>query len=144
MKHQPKTDTPTMNEMTPVPEERYQRWLALGKDQPPEWLASYIESPTAHWAIVTENGPKEDRQRLTAYLQDPQDLPYWAFALAKSYLDDVGEWPLFGMLVEAALHSLEDHADPLRSVREILAQVKPVWSDLDVVYLGEKSSDVLH
>ncbi|MBF0127103.1 MAG: hypothetical protein HQM02_07815 [Magnetococcales bacterium] len=124
---------------TPVPEERLQRWLAIGKETPPERLAAYLESPAARWAVITENGPEEDRQRLTAYLLDPRDLPYWAFALAKSYLDDVGEWPLCGMFVEQALSNLEDHGDPIRGVREILAQVKPVWSDLEVLFVGEEA-----
>ncbi len=128
-----------MEESTHIPEESYHRWLNLAKNQPPEWVASYMEAPSARWVVVTENGPAEARQRMTAYLKDPNDLPYWAFALAKSFLDDVGEWPLFGMFVEQALFALDEHHDPLLSVREILTQIKPVWSDLDVIFVGEEA-----
>ncbi|MBF0439345.1 MAG: hypothetical protein HQL93_09515 [Magnetococcales bacterium] len=142
--HQKDLDDLLMDETTPFnPEARQIHWLNLAKNHPPEWLASYMESPTAGWAVVTENGPAEDRQRFTAYLQNAEDLPFWAFALAKSYLDDVGEWPLFGMFVEQALYAQkyaeDERADPLRSVQEILAQIKPVWSDMDVIYVGKES-----
>ncbi|MBF0180269.1 MAG: hypothetical protein HQM03_09620 [Magnetococcales bacterium] len=127
--------------MTPIThEERMQRWLAIAKERFPEQLAAHLDPHPAHWVAITENGPPEDRQRFTAYLRDPLDLPYWAFVLAKSYLDDVGEWPLFGMFVEQALSQWEEHGDPLRAVREILAQVKPVWSDLDLIHVGEEAT----
>ncbi len=122
----------------PHPLERQHRWLAMAKNRPPEWLAAHVASPAATWAAVTETGDGNNRQRLTAYLQDRADLPYWAFALAKSYLDDVGEWPLWGMNTEMALAELENHGDPLRAAREILETVKPVWSDLDLVFVGEE------
>lgn len=120
------------------PEERHQRWLARARALPPEGLASVVQSPGARWAAVTETGDPGDRVRLTAYLEDPEDLPYWAFALARSYLDDVGEWPLYGMHTEMALADLERHKDPLRAVREILKTVQPVWADLEVVFVGEE------
>lgn len=121
-------------------EERYYRWLAIAKNNPPEWLASYMESDQAHWAIITETGGEKDRIRLTSYLLDPLDLPYWAFALAKSYLDDVGEWPLFGIKTEIALSNWEDHQDPIRAVHEILNTVTPVWPDLKVLYVGQEKT----
>ncbi|MBF0272167.1 MAG: hypothetical protein HQL98_08910 [Magnetococcales bacterium] len=118
---------------------RRHRWLALASQHPPEWLAAFLESPSARWVVVTEDGPAEDRQRYVAYLEEAADLPYWAFALAKGYLDDVGEWPLFGLPVEEALNALDDHADPIRGVREILAGIQPVWPDFKVIHVGEES-----
>ncbi len=126
-----------MEEQDCHPIERQHRWQALAKNNPPEWLAAYVESSNARWAAVTETGTN-NRIKLTAYLEDPADLPYWAFALAKSYLDDVGEWPIWGIKTEMALSELETHKDPLRAVREILETVKPVWSDLDVMFVGEE------
>ncbi|GAB0057506.1 hypothetical protein SIID45300_01835 [Candidatus Magnetaquicoccaceae bacterium FCR-1] len=121
------------------PSGRLHRWLALAAEHPPEWLAAVVESPTAKWVVVSEDGPEADRQRYVAYLNDLDDLPYWAFALAKGYLDDVGEWPLFGLPVEEALNALEEHGDPLRAVREILAGIKPVWPDFRVMHVGRES-----
>lgn len=135
-------DIPTRN-----PSERLIYWLAIAKHHPPEWLASYVESPKASWAVVTENGPDIDRERNTAYLQRFQEAPYWAFALAKSYLDDVGEWPLAGVKTELTLAQYEErleqgeeenHSNIERAVREILNTVKPVWPELDVIFTGEE------
>ncbi len=120
------------------PEERRARWLAIGGTLPPEQLAAWVESPQARWAVITETGGPADTTRLTAYLNSPDDWPFWSFALAKSYLDDVGEWPLFGMATEQALEEWEEHRDPGRAVREILASVQPVWPDLRVVYVGQE------
>ena len=118
--------------------ESHQRWLAIGKTMPPEQLAAIVESPQAPWAVTTVTGGEYDRTRLTAYLNQAEQLPFWAFALAKSYLDDVGEWPLFGMHTELAFHTWQDHQDPIRAVHEILASVKPVWPDLEVLYAGKE------
>jgi hypothetical protein len=126
-------------DLTLPPSGRRYRWLTLAKEHPPEWLANHLESPSARWAVVTEDGPREDRQRYVAYLEDREDLPYWAFALAKGYLDDVGEWPLFGLMIEESLSALEEHADPIRCVREILAGIQPVWPDFAVIHVGEES-----
>lgn len=120
------------------PEARLARWLAIAKTMPPEQLASLVESPQAHWVVITETGDPPHTVRLTAYLNTQEDLPFWAFALAKSYLDDVGEWPLFGMGTEQALIAWEEHQDPIRAVGEMLASVKPVWPDLEVVFVGEE------
>ena len=120
------------------PVERQQRWLGIAKTMPPEELAAFVESGHPRWVVITETGGLLDRIRRTAYLNSSQDLPYWAFALAKSFLDDVGEWPLFGLQTELAFDDWEEHQDPIRAVREILASVKPVWSDLDVLYVGEE------
>ncbi|MBF0446953.1 MAG: hypothetical protein HQL67_02010 [Magnetococcales bacterium] len=122
-------------------------WLAVAKNHPPEWLAAYVESPTASWVIVTENGPKIRRERRTAYLSRWQEAPYWAFALAKSYLDDVGEWPLAGIKTELTLtlyeesRSAVDLDDPQmvkQAVRDILGTVKQIWPELEVVFVGEE------
>lgn len=121
-----------------LPEERQHRWLAISRTMPPEQFAAFVESPQARWTIITETGGLHDRVRLTAYLNESEDLPFWAFALAKSYLDDVGEWPLFGMETEHTLSLWEEHKDPARAVQEILASVKPVWPDLKVLYTGEE------
>ena len=121
-----------------TPEERQIRWLAVARSCPPEQLAAMVASPQARWTVVTETGGAADKVRRTAYLNSLEDLPFWAFALAKSYLDDVGEWPLFGMATEQALSRWEEHLDPLRAVRELLASVHPVWPDLEVVYVGEE------
>lgn len=122
------------------PEARQARWLATARTMPPEALASLVESPQAHWVVITETGDPPHTVRMTAYLNEEADLPFWAFALAKSYLDDVGEWPLFGIATEQALIAWEEHQDPTRSVWEILASVKPVWPDLEVVYVGEEKN----
>jgi hypothetical protein len=124
-------------------------WLAIAKNHPPEWLASYIESPQSRWAIVTENGPANQRERNSAYIQHWQDAPYWAFALAKSYLDDVGEWPLTGIKTELTLANFEELLEQdggenkettQQAIRDILDTVKPVWPELDVVFSGEEKS----
>ncbi|MBF0138382.1 MAG: hypothetical protein H7833_01125 [Magnetococcus sp. DMHC-1] len=125
-------------QMPPPWEERHQRWLAMGRERPPEWLAAYVESPGARWVVSIEDGPDNDRRRFTTYLNDPQDLPHWAYALAKAYLDDVGEWPLFGMRADVALAGLSDHGDIPRAVREILAAIHPVWPDVIVIHIGEE------
>ncbi|MEO5340162.1 MAG: hypothetical protein H7837_06550 [Magnetococcus sp. MYC-9] len=122
----------------PSPAERLARWLAMAHPMPPEQLAAMVESPQAAWMVVTESGGPHDKVRYTACLDNREDLPCWAFALAKSYLDDVGEWPLSGMATELAFHAWEDHQDPIRGVREILASIQPVWPDMEVVYAGEK------
>ncbi|MBF0161126.1 MAG: hypothetical protein HQL88_02455 [Magnetococcales bacterium] len=124
---------------TPLsPEERRARWLAVGRHLHPEQLAAFVSTPQARWVVITQAGGTADGVHLTAYLESQADLPYWAFALAKSYLDDVGEWPLFGMGSEQAISDWEEHGDPVRAVREILASVKPVWPDLEIVYIGEE------
>ena len=120
------------------PEERQIRWLAIGRMLPPEQLAAIVASPQACWTVITETGGAADNVRRTAYLNRADDLPFWAFALAKGYLDDVGEWPLFGLATEQALSLWEEHLDPVRAVQEILASVKPVWPDLEVIYAGEE------
>ena len=127
--------------------ERRLYWLAIAKNHPPEWLAAYIETTDSCWAVVTENGPAIQRQRNTAYLQRWQESPYWAFALAKSYLDDVGEWPLAGIQTELALAGFEERleqgeeessANIEQAVREILASVQQVWPELEMVFIGEE------
>ncbi|MEO5345788.1 MAG: hypothetical protein H7834_05340 [Magnetococcus sp. YQC-9] len=118
---------------------RLHRWLALAEDHPPEWLANHMESPAARWVVVSEDGPAEARERYVAYLEDQEDLPFWAFALAKGFLDDVGEWPLFGMPIEEALNALEEHGDPERAVHEILAGIKPVWPDFRLIHVGREA-----
>ena len=120
------------------PEERHARWLAMASGLPPEQLATIVTSPQASWVVITQSGGTVDAVRRTAYLESSADLPCWAFVLAKSYLDDVGEWPLFGMATEQALGKWEEHQDPVRAVQEILASIKPVWPDLEVVYVGEE------
>ncbi|MBF0400634.1 MAG: hypothetical protein HQL80_07815 [Magnetococcales bacterium] len=131
--------TPPSSAPTPLPPEaQLARWLAIARTMPPEQLAALVESPQARWVVITESGEVPHKVRLTAYLDRQEALPFWAFALAKSYLDDVGEWPLFGMATEQALVAWEEHQDALRSVAEILASVKPVWPDLDVVFVGEE------
>ncbi|MBF0143308.1 MAG: hypothetical protein HQL57_11200 [Magnetococcales bacterium] len=127
-----------MESSEPPPEARRQRWLSLAKANPPEWLAAFVESPRARWVVVTEEGSGRHLVRRSAYLLDIEDLPYWAFALAKCYLDDVGEWPLFGMQAEAALQDFADHQDPLLAVPRILAAIKPVWPDVVVTFVGEE------
>lgn len=129
-----------MTATSQLPQERHYRWLALAKEKPPEWLAGFVESRTANWVVITENGSPVDRNRLSAYLDAAEDLPFWAFALAKSYLDDVGEWPVFGLNTEQALDAYEEHQDPVQAVQEILATVKPVWADLEVIYAGPERS----
>ncbi|MBF0461593.1 MAG: hypothetical protein HQL87_09370 [Magnetococcales bacterium] len=129
----------TTEQPSSSPEERQIRWLAIARTRPPEQLAALVASPQARWTVVTETGGLSDKVRRTAYLDTLEDLPFWAFALAKSYLDDVGEWPLFGMATEQALSLWEEHLDPIRAVREILASVHPVWPDLAVVYVGEET-----
>ena len=122
------------------PEARHARWLAIAHSMPPEQLAALVESSQAHWVVITETGDPPHTTRLTAYLNAQEDLPFWAFALAKSYLDDVGEWPLSGIATEQALVAWEEHQDPIRSVWEILASVKPIWPDLEVIYVGEEKN----
>ncbi|MBF0152781.1 MAG: hypothetical protein HQL64_03450 [Magnetococcales bacterium] len=126
-------------EEIPTPwEERHQRWLAIGRERPPEWLASHVDSPKARWVVSIEEGPDNDRQCHTAYLDDQADLPHWAYALAKAYLDDVGEWPLFGMRADVAMADYADHNDPPRAVRDILAAIHPVWPDVTILHIGEE------
>ena len=120
------------------PVERQQRWLAISRTMPPEELASIVESGHPRWVVITETGGSLDRIRRTAYLNSSKDFPYWAFALAKSFLDDVGEWPLFGLHTEMAFDSWEEHQDPVRAVQEMLASIKPVWPDLEVIYVGQE------
>ncbi|MEO5353480.1 MAG: hypothetical protein H7835_09770 [Magnetococcus sp. XQGC-1] len=123
---------------SPTPEERLARWLSITRGMPPEQLAALTVTPRARWAVTTETGGPDHGVTLTAYLESSDDLPFWAFALAKSYLDDVGEWPLFGMATEQALDMWAEHQDSIRAVREILATVKPVWPDLEVLYVGQE------
>ncbi|MBF0624377.1 MAG: hypothetical protein HQL82_06175 [Magnetococcales bacterium] len=115
---------------------RQHRWLAIGASHHPEEVAAWVESPQAAWQVVTEEGPEADRRVYTARLEEREDLPYWAYALAKAFLDDVGEWPLFGFMTEAALADYEDHGDPERAVDEILATVHPVWPEVRVRSIG--------
>lgn len=120
------------------PEARLHKWLGIGSQLPPEALAAHVEADTAHWVVVTEEGPPADRRRHTAYLLDGEDLPFWAFALAKSWLDDVGEWPLYGMHAEDALEAYIEHGNVERAVREIVAAITPVWPDVEILYVGEE------
>ncbi|MBF0453757.1 MAG: hypothetical protein HQL72_02940 [Magnetococcales bacterium] len=137
-------DTPPKNES-----ERRIYWLATAKNHPPEWLASYVHSPKAPCAIITEDGPAQRRIRCSAYLNHWDDAPYWAFALVKSYLDDVGEWPLAGIQTELALAHHESRLEQgqgqsmeeiEKATREILLTVKSVWPDVDLIYIGEEKS----
>ncbi|MBF0283669.1 MAG: hypothetical protein HQL51_04330 [Magnetococcales bacterium] len=121
------------------PEARLHRWLAMTQGQPPEWIASFTQSPRAPWVVVTEDGPENDRQRRAARLDEAEEIPYWAFALAKSYLDDVGEWPLFGMEAETALDAYEIHGEIAQATREIIHAVHSVWPDVEVIFIGEES-----
>jgi hypothetical protein len=116
--------------------ERQVTWQQLTEGRPPEWVAGYRASPTACWQVVVQDGPPQDRQRYVACLDAEEDLPHWAMALARAYLDDVGEWPLFGMYAELALEEYEDHGDVSRAVREILHAVHAVWPDVTVVEIG--------
>lgn len=116
-------------------EEKWGKWLALIGGHPPEWLASYVESPQASCMVVTGHGAGMEQR--TACLDRLEDIPYWALALAKAYLDDVGEWPLQGMHAEYALLDYELHRDPRRALTEIIAAIKPVWPDVEVIYAGD-------
>ncbi len=118
-------------------EERLIRWLAIAGTLPPEGLAALREAEGAGWRVVTASGEGLARSERIACLRAPEDLPFWAYALAKSYLDDVGEWPLFGMATEQALAAYEEHRDVVVAVREILATVQPVWPDVLVVAIEE-------
>lgn len=117
--------------------ERRARWLGQTAGLPPEDIAAWNDPEGVGWSVVTEEGEGEFLERRTAGVATGEDLPFWAFALAKSYLDDVGEWPLFGFKAEVALADYEDHRDPVRAVHEILASVLPVWPDVRVVFVGE-------
>ncbi len=121
--------------------ERLVRWKVLAKGHPPEWLASYVASPGSRWTVITQEGHGHALKRRTAYLKTREDMPCWAFELARSYLDDVGEWPLYGMKSEAALFAYEEHQEPERAVREILTGIEPVWPDVRVLYVGEEHAD---
>ncbi|MBF0308167.1 MAG: hypothetical protein HQL56_01400 [Magnetococcales bacterium] len=117
-------------------EERYHHWLQLAV-LPPEVLANHSDSAGEEWIVVTAEGDPPDRQHHMARLASSEDLPYFAFALAKSYLEDVGEWPLFGMKAEDALASWEESsAEPREAVRTILASVHPVWPDVELLFAG--------
>ena len=116
------------------------QWLEKVGHLPPETLANFVEAPGAKWAVITEDGPPLKRVKSAAYLETPTAMPFWAFCLAKSYLDDVGEWPLYGMAAEVALDQFDDHQDPERAVREILSSVTPVWEDFSVHYVGKEQS----
>jgi hypothetical protein len=127
--------------------ERRIYWLAIAKHHPPEWLASYVESQKASLVIVTENGPAIQKERSSAYLENFEDAPYFAFALAKGYLDDVGEWPLAGIATELALTHFEEKiaqegganiATAEQAVRAIITTVQAVWPELEVVFFGEE------
>ncbi|MBF0613268.1 MAG: hypothetical protein HQL55_19290, partial [Magnetococcales bacterium] len=123
-----------MEQPTSNRDERLYHWLRITEGQPPEWVASYVQSPQATWSVVLEDGPDIDRHHYTAFLEDPQDLPFWAFALAKAYLDDVDEWPLYAITAELALDAFEEHGDPVLAVHHVLSSVTPVWPDVRVVY----------
>ncbi|MBF0371497.1 MAG: hypothetical protein HQL52_18815 [Magnetococcales bacterium] len=127
-------------EISVDPLERRMRWLGRAKGKPPEWLATFVESPQAGWVVVTEEGEKPHEVRRSAYLEEPAELPFWAFVVAKAYLEDVGEWPLYGMNTEMALDTFIEggELDPASAVRQILATVKPVWPDLEVVFVGRE------
>ncbi|WP_085442165.1 hypothetical protein [Magnetofaba australis] len=116
----------------PTASQRKTLWLVRGENAAPETLASWSDGPQARWSVVIEDGPEIDRKRYLACLSDQLDLPFWAFAVAKAYLDDVGEWPLFGMAAEVALESYEEHQDIDLAVREIIAAVHPVWPEVTV------------
>ncbi|MBF0426087.1 MAG: hypothetical protein HQL66_09765 [Magnetococcales bacterium] len=126
-------------EQIPTPwEERHQRWLAIGREHPPEQLAAYVAAPGARWAVSLADGTDDARKVYTAYLEEQAELPFWAFALAKAYLDDVGEWPLFGPRAEVALAEYLDHGDVVRAVRAIIAAIHPVWPDVTILHIGEE------
>ncbi|MBF0621799.1 MAG: hypothetical protein HQL54_07710 [Magnetococcales bacterium] len=119
-------------------EERKQRWKKIAVGMPPEALAAITQAPHARWHILTEDGPEIKREQRTASLVEPEEMPYWAFVLAKAYLDDVEEWPLFGMKAEMELEEYENnHHDPVLAVHEILSAVKPVWPEVSILYVGE-------
>lgn len=118
-------------------EEKRIRWLALANIHPPESLATYVASKNASVVVVTGGHGVEGDVPGSAYLESMDDVPFWAFALAKSYLDDVGEWPLVGMHAEYALLDYTEHKDPKRALTEIMAAIKRVWSDVEVVFIGE-------
>ncbi|MEO5365070.1 MAG: hypothetical protein H7831_01675 [Magnetococcus sp. WYHC-3] len=118
------------------------QWLELAGRMPPEALASHIQADDAAWVVVTEQGDAPDVQRHTAYLSEAADLPFWAFALAKSYLDDVGEWPLTGLATESALERvLADGLEGDAAVRLILGTLEPVWPDVRVVFVGREQGE---
>ncbi|MBF0097617.1 MAG: hypothetical protein HQM04_14045 [Magnetococcales bacterium] len=118
-------------------EERLVRWLAVGRTLPPEGLATLREVEESGWRVVTASGDALSRSEQVACLREQADLPFWAFALAKSYLDDVGEWPLFGMATEQALAAYAEHRDVLRAVQELLVSVQAVWPDVQLVRVEE-------
>ncbi len=118
-------------------EEKRIRWLALGNKHPPEWLARYVASENAPVVVVTGGHGVGADVPSSAYLDAMDDVPFWAFALAKSYLDDVGEWPLVGMHAEYALLDYTEHKDPERALMEIITTIKRVWHDVEVVFVGE-------
>ncbi|HIJ84167.1 MAG: hypothetical protein HW380_3845 [Magnetococcales bacterium] len=115
-------------------EDKRSQWLAIARGRPPEWLASYVASPQASCVVVTR---QEGSEPCSAYLERMEDVPYWAFVLAKSYLDDVGEWPLSGMQTEYALLEYGEHGDCQRALTEIMATIRPVWGDVEVIFVGE-------
>ncbi|MBF0423968.1 MAG: hypothetical protein HQL73_13355 [Magnetococcales bacterium] len=117
-------------------EEKRLRWLTLAANRPPEWLATYVASPTASTVVVT-GGQETGDLPCSAYLESMDDVPYWGLALAKSYLDDAGEWPLLGMHVEYALMEYTEHGDPERALMEIVSTIRKVWSDVNVLFVGE-------
>ncbi|MBF0587777.1 MAG: hypothetical protein HQL53_01485 [Magnetococcales bacterium] len=122
--------------------ERKIRWQGMAKGRPPEWIASYEASPGAVWTVIIQDGEARHPRRFTARLKEPEDLPCWAYVLAKSYLDDVGEWPLYGMKADVAMHTYEeDHQDIERAVHEMIAAIHPVWPDVKVIFLGQERTD---
>nr|CRH05871.1 conserved protein of unknown function [Candidatus Magnetococcus massalia] len=112
-------------------------WLHRCEGMPPEQVAAWQEPPPARWQVVIEDGPQLKRQRYIAQLAQQEDLPFWAYALAKAYLDDVGEWPLFGFQADHALTLFEDHGDTERAVRDVMAAIKGVWPDVEVIFIGQ-------
>ncbi|MBF0110888.1 MAG: hypothetical protein HQL76_17110 [Magnetococcales bacterium] len=115
-------------------EEKRHFWLALANRHPPEWFATYVAAPGAGCAVVTRHGV--ENEPCCAWLERMEDVPFWAFALAKSYLDDVGEWPLTGMAVEMALLAYEQHQNPEMAVNEIITALRSVWNEVEVVRMG--------
>lgn len=118
-------------------------WTRLAEGQPPEAWAAFEASPTAPWIVITEDGPPLDRHRYRCRLEQAEDLPCWAFVLARSYLEEIGEWPLCAPAAEFALAAWEEHQDHERAVREIMATVLPVWPEVTVVYVGDRETEAL-
>ncbi|MEG3641058.1 hypothetical protein [Magnetococcus sp. PR-3] len=123
--------------LPPATSARLARWATLTQDQPPEQLAQWQDRPTSPWVVVIEDGPALDRQRYIAKFELQEEIPFWAYTLCKAYLDDVGEWPLFGFQADKALLQFEEHTDIEKATKEVIECLNTVWPEVTLVYLGQ-------